>query len=262
LSSQILEDSMTIRLTSFAALALALIGLAAGCSSYGSPAARPGLGTAWGETRHSGARSTTFDRDQPDRPASLAMLHYDDQDGLRAQAGSLTGASRVEGVEMLDGQVRVRLLDASGHPLPHFNRNERDYVQGHRGDRYVIEVDNRGRDRFEAVATVDGLDVMDGERGALDKRGYVVPPFGTVHIDGFRKNMQQVAAFRFGTVDDSYAARKGDDANVGVVAVAVFVERGWQPPGRALEAERRRNADPFPGQFATPPPPRWPLPGY
>jgi hypothetical protein len=250
------------RLVSFAASAVALVTLTAGCGSYGSPGPRPGLGTAWGETRRSWTRPTTFDRDQPDRPATLATLHYDDRQGLRAQAGDLSGQTHFDGVDLLDGQVRVRLLDAGGRPLAHFNRDARDYVEGRRGERYLIEVDNRGPDRFEAVATVDGLDVMDGERGSFDKRGYVLPPFGTLRIDGFRQSMQEVAAFRFGAVGDSYAARKGDDANVGVIAVALFGERGWQRSGRAGEAERRRQADPFPGQFAAPPPSRWPFPGY
>jgi hypothetical protein len=240
-------------LVSLAAVKCAVVLLPVGCSYEG--AARPGLGTTWGETRESQVRSVEFERDDPERPASLVTLHYDDREGLQAQAGRLA-VSSTEGVPLVDGMLRVRLLDAAGRPLPHFSRDAMDYVEGRKGERYMIEVDNRSPDRFEAVATVDGLDVMDGERGSLHKRGYLIAPYGTLRIDGFRRNMDQVAAFRFGAVDESYAARKGDDANVGIIAVALFGERGWRPSGRAREAERRRRADPFPGRFAEPPA-RW-----
>jgi hypothetical protein len=79
--------------------------------------------------------------------------------------------------------------------------------------------------------------------------GYIVSPFSTVEIDGFRRSLDTVAAFRFGTVRDSYAAKKGTDRNVGVVGVAFFHERGSRWPWTADEVNRRHNADPFPGEF-------------
>jgi hypothetical protein len=65
--------------------------------------------------------------------------------------------------------------------------------------------------------------------------------------------MSQVAAFRFGSVRDSYAARKGDAQNVGVIGVAFFAEEGSGYPWIERESDRRRDADPFPGRFASPP---------
>jgi hypothetical protein len=100
---------------------------------------------------------------------------------------------------------------------------------------------------------VDGLDVIDGRPGSFDKRGYLVNPWASVEIDGFRRSMEQVAAFRFGSVARSYAASKGDARNVGVIGVAVFAERGSGYPWLAPEVDRRHGADVFPGRFATPP---------
>ena len=107
----------------------------------------------------------------------------------------------------------------------------------------------------EVVASVDGLDVTDGRSASPDKRGYVVPPHGRVEIDGFRRNMAEVAAFRFGSVRDSYAARTAEtgDRNVGVIGVALFSERGVDWTALDREAERREQADAFPGRFAQPP---------
>jgi len=215
-------------------------GLAAG------PAQRAGLGTAWGETRASPVDWISFERDDPERPLAVVTLYYDDADGIRAVArepGFAFGPSASK-------PLRVRLVDAWGAPLPTFSRGGRAYAEGRYGDRYAIEIQNRTARRVEAVASVDGLDVIDGGPGSWGKRGYVLEPWRTFRIDGFRQTMHEVAAFRFGAVRESVAAEMGDDSNVGVIGVAFFAER-YGPPAwrdRDDEAARRWAADPFPDQ--------------
>lgn len=136
---------------------------------------------------------------------------------------------------------QVDLLGSDGTPLETYRRGQRFYVLGQTGDRYSIRVTNPTAQRVEAVISVDGLDVIDGE-GAdfVHKRGYVVAPYGEVVVDGFRTSTSQVAAFRFSSVSDSYAGRKGKARNVGVVGVAIFAERAApqivQPEARELPA--------------------------
>src|SRR5262245_34712496 len=150
------------------------------------------------------------------------------------------------------GAPSVRLLDENGAPLPTFMSSGRTLVQGEHGRRYTIEVANKSSNRFEAVVAVDGLDVVDGQPGSFSKRGYLIHPFATVEIDGFRQSMDEVAAFRFGSVRGAYASKKGNDRNVGVIGVAFFAERGAQVWSER-ELVRREGADPFPGRFASPP---------
>jgi hypothetical protein len=80
----------------------------------------------------------------------------------------------------------------------------------------------------------------------------VLLPWSSVEIDGFRQSRDEVAAFRFAKVSDSYAAARGADRNVGVIGFAFFDERGarWTD-----ELRRRDTASPFPdeGRFAPPP---------
>jgi hypothetical protein len=209
---------------------------------------RAGLGTRWGETRESYVSLVSFERDEPDRPIAIALLHYDDPDGVRALAREppvLPGDA--------PGALHVRLVDDRGFTLPTFWDGGRVLVEGRRGQRYAIEISNGIRSRIEAVVTVDGLDVMDGERGSFAKRGYVLRALETYRVDGFRRSQAAVAAFRFGTIDESYASRAGDDTNVGVVGVAFFAERGARPADLEEEAARRSAADPFPDGFARPP---------
>ncbi len=123
----------------------------------------------------------------------------------------------------------VQVIRAGGDTLPTYAHRDRFYVQGNAGERYIIRVTNPTPNRVEAVVTVDGLDVVDGEPGDLRKRGYVVPAYGDVRIEGFRTSHHDVATFRFSSVNDSYAGQKGKARNVGVIAVAIFEEHHEAP---------------------------------
>ena len=114
---------------------------------------------------------------------------------------------------------------ADGGDLDTFFHGGRYYVHGAAGQRYTVRVTNPTPQRVEAVISIDGLDVIDGESGDLRKRGYVVPPYGTLDIEGWRTSLTDVSAFRFSSVGGSYAGKKGKARNVGVIAVALFAEQ-------------------------------------
>ena len=127
----------------------------------------------------------------------------------------------------------------------------RSLVAGAADSTYSIQIKNRSRSTLEVVASVDGLDVMDGAAASYGKRGYLIEPGQTLDIDGFRTSHSKVAAFKFSSVANSYAnLRHGDTRNVGVIGLAVFTQKGvnpwtWMPD----EVNRRITAQPF----ATPP---------
>lgn len=219
------------------------------------PSTRPGLATQWGEARASSVRTVQFHRAHPSQPTAIGALHYNDAQGAAAQAALRAGtvASHV-GIGGPQHNVLFSLVDEAGAPLPAYNVNGRSYVVGEPGRRYAIRLENRSPWRFEAVVSVDGLDVVDGREASMERRGYLLHPGQVVTIEGFRTSTTQVAAFRFGAVGTSYAAQTtGSARNVGVVGVALFAEAGVAVDlyGEAL---RREQANPFPGQFAAPPP--------
>ncbi|MCC6558089.1 MAG: hypothetical protein IT372_34510 [Polyangiaceae bacterium] len=223
-------------------------------SAAPEPFDRPGLGTQWGETRMSSISTVSFLRATPDSPFGMASLFYNDEDGARAMAQSF-GFRRTapQAFTLAGGAVALGLRGEGGGFLSGFVAGERSFVIGEAGQRYSIVLQNLTPNRIECVVSVDGLDVMDGQPAAFAKRGYVLDPHDQVEIDGFRQSMDTVAAFRFGSVRGSYANQKhGETRNVGVIGVALFHERGtfpWTPD----QVMRRRDANPFPGQFATPP---------
>jgi len=118
----------------------------------------------------------------------------------------------------------VQIVREDGETLPTYAARDRFYVEGIAGQRYTIKISNPTGHRVEAVVSVDGLDAVDGENGDLHKRGYIVPAYGDVRIEGFRTSLADVATFRFSSVDGSYAGQKGKARNVGVIAVALFEE--------------------------------------
>jgi hypothetical protein len=223
--------------------------------SKAEPSDRPGLATHWGESRTSHIHSTSFTRATADSPSAVASLWYNDREGSRAMAAAEGYRSYERGeVGLAQSGVTVSLRDAEGRMLPGYQAGGKTFAIGEAGTRYTIVIRNNTPARFEVVASVDGLDVMDGRPASFSKRGYLINPNDSLEIDGFRTSESEVAAFRFGSVRGSYADKKGDDRNVGVIGIALFHERGFQMwPWDAREVEQRRNANPFPGRFATPP---------
>jgi hypothetical protein len=213
------------------------------------PDDRPGLGTSWGETRYSSVSEVPFERDSS-RPVYTAALHYNDERGASALAGSAyTTTARVN----LSSALTVWLRNEYGGALSAYHGNGRTVAVGEHGQRYAIVVHNNTNERFEVVLSVDGLDVLDGREAGYDKRGYLVDPYATVEIEGFRQSDEAVAAFRFGSVRDSYAARTGSARNVGVIGLLAYRARVEAERLTYREVVRRQDADPFPNKYATPP---------
>ena len=128
------------------------------------------------------------------------------------------------------GAQSLEITDARGNTLRTFDRGGRTYVLGDEGQRYRIRVRNHSPETVEAVSSVDGRDVLDGQIARADKPGYLIQPWGEVLVDGFRLSMRDVATFRFSPVAASYAAQMGNDRHVGVIGVAIFRPRPLPPP--------------------------------
>ncbi|MBI4953578.1 MAG: hypothetical protein HY908_16255 [Myxococcales bacterium] len=219
---------------------------------------QPGLATSWGETLSSQVTTAPFVRADRTRPFASVTIGYNDAEGIAAMSDVATGARIPRSLfPVHDGFVELGVRDGSGQFLTGFSARQSHFVTGRAGERYTIFLRNHSPGRIETVVSVDGLDVIDGKPAGFAKRGYLLDPNGMLEIDGFRTSESSVAAFRFGSVRDSYAGRKhGDTRNVGVIGAAFFHEQGDDPGAwsgwRNADVIRRQNANPFPAQFATP----------
>jgi hypothetical protein len=142
------------------------------------------------------------------------------------------------------GAYEVQVL-VGGAPAQTYHYAGETYVLGQHGARYTLRVYNHSSQRIEAVVSVDGRDVVDGRPADYrSKRGYLVPAYGSVDIDGWRISHGEAAAFRFSSVASSYAARTGSAREVGVIGVAVFPER-YVPPPRPVYVPRPYRYDDY-----------------
>lgn len=128
-----------------------------------------------------------------------------------------------------------RLADVSIHDRTDNRRLQvywhegKAWVIGKPGNEYQITVQNRSEDVM-AVMSVDGVNIVSGESARADQTGYVLAARRSFDIGGWRKNTAQTAAFYFTQLSDSYAARTGRPDDVGVIGVALFRRKLFEPP--------------------------------
>ncbi len=124
--------------------------------------------------------------------------------------------------------------------LPTYQFEGRTYVVGKPGNEYSLSLRNQGGERVMVVSSVDGVNIVTGQTAGALQSGYVLSPWQTTEISGWRKSLSNTAAFYFTDHGNSYAARTGRPNDVGVIGVAVFRERQAPPPIRPYKPSERR----------------------
>ncbi len=155
------------------------------------------------------------------------------------------------------GLVQVDVYNrTTGAALPIYPNGGRNWIEGVPGQEYAVRIRNLTGARVLVVTSVDGVNVISGDTASPSQSGYVLDAYGSVEIAGWRKSMSRTAAFYFTDLGDSYAARTGRPANVGVIGVAVFQEKArpriggstWDWRGRF--AQRKDDAGSGPASAA------------
>ncbi|MBL8343344.1 MAG: hypothetical protein JNL30_17890 [Rubrivivax sp.] len=150
--------------------------------------------------------------------------------GLTAAAAA-TACSSPPATAAAGHLVQMQIVDrASGELLREHRHRGIAHVAGQPGARYAVRLSNRTGARVLVVLSVDGVNAVSGQTAAASQTGYVLAPWQTADITGWRKSDAEAAAFYFTALPDSYAARTDRPQNVGVVGVAVFRERVPVPP--------------------------------
>jgi len=124
--------------------------------------------------------------------------------------------------------VQVQNQDTGGL-LPLLPHAGRDYIEGQPGHRFAVVLQNLTSERVLAVLSVDGVNAISGQTAGSQQSGYVLEPWQRIEVRGWRKSYSDIAEFYFTDLPDSYAARTGRPQNVGVIGVAAFRERRYEP---------------------------------
>lgn len=160
--------------------------------------------------------------------------------GLCASAQAQADGSDLVSLQVIDRET--------GRPAPVWGHQGRLYVAGRPGARYGVRITNNSGGRVLVVMSVDGVNVLTGQTAGYDQKGYILRPYVSADVNGWRKSDTQVAAFTFAPLSNSYAARTGRPGDVGVIGIAVFTERSREPiaVGPAMPEYRGRVANAYP----------------
>jgi hypothetical protein len=152
--------------------------------------------------------------------------------------------------QAIGGLADIQIIDRdTGSVLPMYRCRGEYWVAGRPGARYSIMIQSHRGQRLLAVTAVDGINVISGETGAWGQSGYVLSAGESYEIAGWRKSDAEIAAFNFTNAGRSYAERTGRPANIGVIGVALFLERPVRAPmyvpvdPRSEESSRDRSED-------------------
>ncbi len=200
--------------------------IAANDASNSSVDASERLGTRWGDEISSPTRSVDAERTSS-TPVAEMQVRYAQKD---------FAGRRVNSIALAQGQLEFSVQDENGQPWPLYRAGSQYYLAGQDGESYQLHYENHSNQTYEIVASVDGLDVINGTAASRSHDGYVLRPHDSLNIEGFRKSSEAVASFTFSAPKHAYAANseQGDIANTGVIGTVVYT---LKLPGR--ESPRR-----------------------
>lgn len=126
--------------------------------------------------------------------------------------------------------MQVEIIQ-NGKVLREHTHEGKKFIEVPSEGEYTIRLSNRSGSKRMAVLSVDGINVLDGEKAGYQGPGYVLSPWQTAEIKGWRRSDSEVAAFKFDPKEASYSAQTGKGtANTGVIGVAVFDEKPRRLP--------------------------------
>lgn len=171
------------------------------------------LGTQWGDEVDS--RVTVVDlRRVSDQPIEEMQVSYADKTykGRALNSMSLVAGKIDFSVTTDDGNLSI-YRDASNY-----------YLQGKAGQAYRLVYQNNSSNTYEIVASVDGINVLDGSEASRYDDGYVLNPNEQLVIEGFRKSEDAVASFIFSKPENAYAANtdSGSIDNTGIIGSVIY----------------------------------------
>ncbi len=119
----------------------------------------------------------------------------------------------------------------NGRPLTEYFARGRTYVEALQGAEYELRLRNSSPDRVAVALSVDGLNTIDARHtSAWNASKWVIEPYQTITISGWQMSTERARRFYFTNERDSYGAKLGQTANLGVISAVFFKERRHVSP--------------------------------
>jgi len=115
----------------------------------------------------------------------------------------------------------------NGRPAAEYFARGRTYVEAIQGAEYELRLRNSSPDRVAVALSVDGLNTIDARHtSAWNASKWVIEPYQTITIGGWQMSTERARRFYFTNERDSYGAKLGQTANLGIISAVFFRERG------------------------------------
>ena len=136
----------------------------------------------------------------------------------------------------------------NGRPLTEYFARGRTYVEALQGAEYELRLRNSSPDRVAVALSVDGLNTIDARHtSAWNASKWVIEPYQTITISGWQMSTERSRRFYFTNERDSYGAKLGQTANLGVISAVFFKERRpitpVTPPSISRNEEQMRSQE-------------------
>ncbi len=119
----------------------------------------------------------------------------------------------------------------NGGSLTEYYARGRTYIEAIQGAEYEIRLRNPSGERVAVALSVDGLNTIDARHTtAWEASKWVIEPYQTITISGWQMSSERARHFYFTNERDSYGAKLGQTANLGVISAVFFRERGHVVP--------------------------------
>jgi len=127
---------------------------------------------------------------------------------------------------MYKQNITMEVLTSNGNPVTEYHKNGENFIEGRKGSKFSVKIRNNNAYRVSVILSIDGLSVVDGEEASYKSEGYILNPYETYIIDGWRTNLETVREFFFTKKNNSYSKKSGQGtSNLGIIGLAVFTEK-------------------------------------
>lgn len=140
-------------------------------------------------------------------------------------ANSAENEMTSEPVAISNNGLELEVL-VNGVSLQEYVARGRRYVEALEGAEYEISLRNTLPTRVAVALSVDGLNSIDAKHTtSWNASKWVIGPYQTIRIGGWQMSSERARRFYFTSERDSYAAKLGQTANLGLISAVVFRER-------------------------------------
>ena len=127
-----------------------------------------------------------------------------------------------------NSQCETQVL-INGKPIKEYYHEGRHFVEARENQKYTIKLKNNSCNRILGIVSVDGIDVISGKSASDNSGGYVLSPYSSLIIEGFRISDMEVNAFEFSKKEKSYASKNEETGfstgSCGVIGVKYISEK-------------------------------------